>query len=72
MKLTDEELRVLELSAQLYNAIFALGDHHPSDMDELAIDIHRIQNRVMARLAVRAHPNFFVARQRKRLLKDAQ
>ena len=57
--MTDGELLVLRLTAELYNAIHALGDHHPSDMDELARDIHSIQARVMARLARRVHPEVF-------------
>lgn len=59
MKLTNEELNVLRLSAELYNAISNLPDKHPADMSETDRDIHSIQNRVMARLAAREHPEFF-------------
>jgi hypothetical protein len=57
--LTDDELAIIELSAKLWNAFLALPDHHPADCPELALDIHRIQNRVMARAAKRAHPETF-------------
>lgn len=57
--LTDQEKEVLRLSAELYNAIALLPDKHPEDMKETEIDIHRIQNRVMARVASRAHPEIF-------------
>jgi hypothetical protein len=58
-RLTAAEVEVLHLSADLFNAIHALGDHHPSDMEELTRDIHNIQNRVMARVAARSLPGFF-------------
>jgi hypothetical protein len=57
--LSPQELAVLTMTAELYNALMALPDRHPSDADDFARDIHSIQNRVMARLAVRAHPDFF-------------
>ena len=57
--LTDAEMAVLLLTAQLWNALCALGDHHPSDMEEHQRDIHDVQSRVMARLARRRHPEFF-------------
>ena len=56
---TAQEFEVLKMTAELYNALMALPDKHPSDADDSARDIHAIQNRVMARLAVRAHPDFF-------------
>lgn len=58
-ELTKEEFEILELTAELYNKICALPDKHPSVVEETALDIHRIQHRVMARLARRIHPEFF-------------
>ena len=57
--MTDDEKRVLELTALLWNAFIALPDRHPADAEEMQRDIHNIQHRVMARVAVRAHPEFF-------------
>lgn len=57
--MTDEEKAVIEMTAALFNAIHALGDHHPCDMGEYTRDVHNIQNRVMARVAARAHPEVF-------------
>lgn len=58
-ELTAQELAVLQMTAELFNALMALPDKHPSDADDFTRDIHAIQNRLMARLAVRAHPEFF-------------
>jgi hypothetical protein len=52
-------MKVLDLTAQLWNAFLDLPDRHPSDAEEMAHDIHNIQHRVMARLAVRTHPELF-------------
>ncbi|MBC7907039.1 MAG: hypothetical protein H7Y60_09880 [Rhodospirillaceae bacterium] len=57
--LTTKEQRAIELTAQLWNVLVELGGHHPADMAETARDIHNIQNRVMARVACRAHPDLF-------------
>jgi hypothetical protein len=59
ISLSDEEKHVIALSAELWNAIFALETYHPSDIHEYARDIHDIQSRVMARLARRANPELF-------------
>ena len=57
--LTVEEKIVIQLTAELWNAIASLGNHHLSDMKEHERDIHDIQSRVMARLARRVHPEIF-------------
>lgn len=59
MNLTEQELRVIDMTADLWNAIALLGGHQPSDMGEFERDIHSIQHRVMARAAIRAHPVVF-------------
>jgi len=59
MKLTGQELEILRLTAEIYNLASKLPRQHPSDMEELAREIHSIQNRVMARLSARAHPEIF-------------
>lgn len=60
-ELSKAELAALTLTADLWNSLSALGDHHPSDMAEHQRSIHDIQARVMARLARRVHPAFFTA-----------
>lgn len=57
--LTKEELAILDMTADLWNAFLALANHHPADAGETALDIHRIQNRIMARGARRDHPDVF-------------
>lgn len=60
MKLSPEELRVLEISVQRWNEFLALDDHRRgSDKEEMAREIHNIQYRVMARIARREHPDIF-------------
>jgi len=48
------------MTADLWNAIADLGGLHRCDLEETARDIHNIQNRIMARVAKRAHPDVFV------------
>lgn len=55
--LTPEELHVLELAADLYGAFAALPRAHTSDHDDVVFHVHAIQRIVMARAAVRAHPD---------------
>lgn len=57
--LTVSELHCLKLAAELMNAITLLPVQHPSDLEETVRDIHDIQNRIMARLTTRIHPEFF-------------
>jgi hypothetical protein len=57
--LTKEELALIEMTADLWNRFLALPNSHPADAEEMALDIHRIQNRIMARSARRDHPDVF-------------
>ena len=57
--LTAEEVHVLNLTADLWNAFIRLDNQHPASIQEIAFHLHGIQNAVMARLAVRAHPELF-------------
>lgn len=61
-QLTGPELEVIERLAQVYNLFCALPlEHtHPSDREEFAAVIHQAQRFVMARSAVRMHPETFV------------
>lgn len=58
--LTNEEKRIIEMTAELWNALLALPEYHPNDMPENARDIHCIQNRVLSRAARRDHGMLFV------------
>lgn len=57
--LTEQEKEILSKTADIWNSFLELPDFHPSDRQEMARDIHNIQNRIMARLAQRVHRDFF-------------
>jgi len=59
--LTPEELRVLQILADAYNAFCQLDPSysHPQSVNKFVTAIHAAQLLVMARLAVRQHPSFF-------------
>lgn len=59
-QITPEERAVLDLSAQLWNALLELPGTHPQEIAEHVADVHNIQNRVMARVARRCNPDYFV------------
>lgn len=48
-ELNERENKVLDLTAQLWNAILELEELHPHDNSEHMRDIHNIQNRILAR-----------------------
>lgn len=57
--LTEKELKALELTSALWNALLDLDAEysHPDDIHEHRRDIHDIQNRVMSRAAIRKNFN---------------
>ena len=57
--LEAQELEVLNKLAIAFNEFSKLEEYHSSDREEFMSGIHRCQNIVMARIAVRAHPAFF-------------
>ena len=57
--LTDGERDILDLLANATRAFFGLPEHHPSDKQEWAHEMHVLQQRVMCRVARRAHPDYF-------------
>lgn len=59
--LTEAELHVIDLLAEATNAFAALPEHHPTEMREWVADVHHLQERVMCRSAIRAHPDRFTA-----------
>jgi hypothetical protein len=57
--LSEQERKALAQFAEGSAGIFALPPVHPSDMQDIVFHVHAIQNIVMARAAVRAHPDEF-------------
>jgi hypothetical protein len=59
--LTDAEHRVMGLTAEVWNTlvreVVGNGPARDGDLAELATDIHRIQERVLAQAAARAYPD---------------
>lgn len=51
--MTDQERKIIKMTADLWNEFMALPVCHPMDREETARDIHNIQNRVYARKAIR-------------------
>jgi hypothetical protein len=57
--LTDAELDVLGKITTAHQAFCALPDYRPSESSEWVSAIHRLQDIVMSRAAVRAYPDKF-------------
>ena len=55
--LTEEELAVVQLVGRAYRAFSQLPQAHPSDHDEFVFHVHALGRIVLARAAVRAHPD---------------
>ena len=53
MQITEDERAILNIVADLWNAILALPVLHSEDEHEHRRDIHNIENRIMARAAMR-------------------
>jgi hypothetical protein len=54
--LTNEEIEVAKLAGRVFVAFRELPQAHPSDLDEMAFHVHAIGRIVLARAAIRAHP----------------
>ena len=57
--MTDDEHNALVLLAEAWNMFLRLDNHHPSDIPEFQQSLHRLQEKIMARVARRQHPEFF-------------
>lgn len=60
--LTDDEMRVIDLAAEIANlmkTVIGDGTSRSGDLNEATIHIHGIQNMVMSQAAARDHPNKF-------------
>lgn len=66
--LTPDEVAIIDALGEVANQISKLPVQHPLDLPETVRDIHDLQNRIMARVAVRAHPRLFPFRQEPRQL----
>lgn len=60
--LEHTELDVLDKLVDAWNRFITLPPYHLTDTGEFAQAIHVCQNIVMARLAVRIHPDLFLDR----------
>jgi hypothetical protein len=61
VQLTEAELRLLDITAALWNGVAALPDHHCNELDDYLRLVHDIQARLMARACRRAYPAYFTA-----------
>lgn len=61
MGLSEDERAALDKLTDAIKAIHALPASHPTDYAELVPHFHAIQEKIMARAAVRAHPDLFWA-----------
>lgn len=58
--LTPEELKLAEDLGDIWNRFIALPSFAEADSHDFCFHIHALQNLIMARSAVRAHPEYFV------------
>jgi hypothetical protein len=54
--LTPEEIEVAKLAGRVFTLFRELPQTHPADLDEMAVHVHAIGRIVLARVAIRAHP----------------
>lgn len=52
--LTNREKAILDKTVELWNMVVSMPGDHPDDLIELKLDIHRIQDKIMARPTRRA------------------
>ena len=57
--LTTAELEVLRKLTDAHNAYCALPDERPGELREWVQLVHRLQDMIMSRAAVRCHPGRF-------------
>lgn len=51
---TEDELSILDKTADLWNSILALPRHHPDELPEARIYIHQLQGLIACRCAFKA------------------
>lgn len=57
--LTDEESKLIELTAELWNGYSRLQEQHPSDKEEFCRALHICQHLIMIRAVRRADSDMF-------------
>ena len=60
MKLSEQELAVLNSLASAFNEFVKLDGHHPSDKEEFKRAIHVAQGIIACRVAKRVDPDVWV------------
>lgn len=58
--LTEQERKVLLLTAEVANEYSRLDPVHPSEMDEMVLAIHQVQHLIARRVARRVNPEIWV------------
>ncbi len=59
MELTPHERALLDMLGDWWNGYCELPDKPPNEDSEVCAQIHALQLTIMARLAKRAHPDYF-------------
>lgn len=57
--MTEQEKEIIDLLANAWNLFLKLPNHHPMDKQEFASYTHALQEKIMAREAVRNNPEIF-------------
>lgn len=55
--LTEQEIILLDKTADLYNDFTALEEQHPLDLSEFVAHLHVLQQLIMIRSTRRMHPD---------------
>jgi len=58
-KLTEQEIDIIDMLANVWKEYSKLEEYHPSDYQEFIEAITRAQDIVISRLAIRIHPELF-------------
>jgi hypothetical protein len=59
VKLTEQERKVLSLTAELWNEYSKLSEVHPDEFSELKTLVHQVQYLLARRVARRVDPNMW-------------
>jgi hypothetical protein len=58
-KLTEKEIKIISLLGDAWREYINLEEFHPDDISDFRYHIHRLQDLISQRLAVRIHPELF-------------
>lgn len=59
MKMSEEEINIINIMEDLYEAYKSLESQHLKDKEEFVYHLHCLQHLVMIRSVRRAHPDMF-------------